>query len=157
MKRGSKTTPAQLAAMGLVEGPDGHWRKAVVKDCLTPEPAVEAPAPKGRGQWAPYRNKTEWRFAQWLAEWGAGPGRRITYEALRLPLASIDGKPSYYMPDFQAWRQIELVSIYEVKGGHRWRRQGIDRLRAAAAAYPEWEWYLVEWVKGEWSIKRVEG
>lgn len=121
---------------------------------ITPE---QADAIADRSQWAPYRNKTEWRFAQWLADWGGGPGRRITYEALRLPLASIDGRPSYYMPDFQAWRGTALVSIYEVKGGHRWRRQGIDRLRAAAAAYPEWEWWLAEPNGHGWSLKRVEG
>lgn len=176
MKRGSKTTPAQLAAGGLVEYAPGRWRKAApgVKQSLTTEAPASAPpyndaleraraynsargqpAPKNRGQWAPYRNKTEWRFAQYLAD--SRPGCLITYEALRLPLASIDGKPSHYTSDFQQWRGKEVEAIYEVKGGHKWRRQGIDRLRAAAAAYPEWEWYLAEWIDGQWKIQRVEG
>ena len=121
---------------------------AVVKESLTPEPA---------NQWAPYRNKTEWRAAQWLAARYPAAVHIIRYEELKLCVGTIDGKPAYYTPDFLIPWAMEPWLIFEVKGGHRWRRHGIERLRAAAARWPMFDWYLVEPVDGGFSIKEVEG
>lgn len=137
---------------GYTLHPDGVARRGpapVVKECLTPEPA-----PKGRGQWAPYRNKTEWRFAQWLATWCDD----WHYEKLKFALGMIDGKESWYTPDFVRAAECGDWVAYEVKGRHRFREKGIERLRNAASRWPGVEWWLVEpRTDGGWSLKRVEG
>lgn len=117
--------------------------------------AESTPAPKGRGQWHPYRSKLEWRYYQHLLT--QYEPSAIGYEELRLRLPSIDGKASIYTPDFALWCGCVVEYVDEVKGGHRWRRGGIDRLRAAAAKYPHLRFRLVEWVNNEWKISRVEG
>ena len=62
---------------------------------ITPE---QADAIADRSQWAPYRNKTEWRFAAWLADHYSVA--TIAYECLKIQIGTINGKPSWYMPDF---------------------------------------------------------
>ena len=120
----------------------------VVKDCLTPEPAPAR-------QWAPYRNKTEWRFAAWLADHYSVA--TIAYECLKIQIGTINGKPSWYMPDFVRVSVTGEINIYEVKGGHRFREKGIERLRNAASRWPGWTWWLAEPNGQGWTLKRVEG
>ena len=79
---------------------------------ITPE---QADAIADRNPWAPYRNKTEWRFAQWFA---ATHGNFI-YEALKVSLGSIDGKESWYMPDFVRLMADGRLAIFEVKGDRK--------------------------------------
>lgn len=160
-KRGARMTPAQMAAQGIVEGPDGRWRKVTTatpaEHAAVIAQAIAAPAPKGRGNrpFYPYRNTMEKDAAGVLAR--TQPWLSWKYESLVCYLPDTDGRLSEYRPDFPGWDGATVKMVVEVKGSHRWRRQGIDRLRAAVAKYPEFEWYLMEKEKGEWSIKRVEG
>jgi hypothetical protein len=119
---------------------------------ITPE---QADAIAERSQWAPYRNKTEWRFAAWLADHYSVA--TIAYECLKIQIGTINGKPSWYMPDFVRVSVTGEINIYEVKGGHRFREKGIERLRNAASRWPGWTWWLAEPNGHGWSLKRVEG
>ena len=119
---------------------------------ITPE---QADAIAERCQWAPYRNKTEWRFAAWLADHYSVA--TIAYECLKIQIGTINGKPSWYMPDFVRVSVTGEINIYEVKGGHRFREKGIERLRNAASRWPGWTWWLAEPNGHGWSLKRVEG
>ena len=119
---------------------------------ITPE---QADAIAERSQWAPYRNKTEWRFAAWLADHYSVA--TIAYECLKIQIGTINGKPSWYMPDFVRVSVTGEINIYEVKGGHRFREKGIERLRNAASRWPGWTWWLAEPNGQGWSLKRVEG
>ena len=119
---------------------------------ITPE---QADAIADRSQWAPYRNKTEWRFAAWLADHYSVA--TIAYECLKIQIGTINGKPSWYMPDFVRVSVTGEINIYEVKGGHRFREKGIERLRNAASRWPGWTWWLAEPNGHGWSLKRVEG
>lgn len=160
MSRKGKTTPAQLAASGLVEYAPGHF-------CAASDPraqgvpggkqisAAEA-EPKVRDQWYPYRNKTEWRYAQKLLSepWW----RHVGYETMKLRVGSTDGKTHWYLPDFPLLHWDGHMQFHEVKGGHRWRDRGLAVLRAAAIANPWAQFWLVEPnASGGWSMKRVEG
>ena len=119
---------------------------------ITPE---QADAIAERSQWAPYRNKTEWRFAAWLADHYSVA--TIAYECLKIQIGTINGKPSWYMPDFVRVSVTGEINIYEVKGGHRFREKGIERLRNAASRWPGWTWWLAEPNGQGWTLKRVEG
>ena len=119
---------------------------------ITPE---QADAIAERSQWAPYRNKTEWRFAAWLADHYSVV--TIAYECLKIQIGTINGKPSWYMPDFVRVSVTGEINIYEVKGGHRFREKGIERLRNAASRWPGWTWWLAEPNGQGWTLKRVEG
>jgi hypothetical protein len=117
---------------------------------------AEVAKPKSRGQWAPYRNKTEWRYAQKLASercW-----RHISYETVKLRVGTTDGKAHWYLPDFPLVHIDGQVHFHEVKGGHQWRERGLAVLRAAAIANPWAQFWLIEPnASGGWSLKRVEG
>ena len=115
----------------------------------------QADAIAERSQWAPYRNKTEWRFAAWLADHYSVA--TIAYECLKIQIGTINGKPSWYMPDFVRVSVTGEINIYEVKGGHRFREKGIERLRNAASRWPGWTWWLAEPNGQGWTLKRVEG
>jgi len=127
--------------------------------------AMDAPAPvitpaqaeatSKRLEWWPYRNKTEWRFAKWLADRYPAPNV-IAYEPMKFSLGAINGKQSWYMPDFVV-QTGDTVQIFEVKGGHRFREKGIERLRNAASRWPAFGWWLVEPNGQGWKLKRVEG
>ena len=155
-RRNSKTTPEALAAQGLVEYAPGCFAKASNLIVAALREPVPAPAPPAARQWAPYRNKTEWRFAAWLAQHYPAPGG-VTYESAKFCIGAIGGRQSWYMPDFIVTTS-ETVKVFEVKGQHRFREKGIERLRNAAARFPRWEWWLAEPnASGGWSLKRVEG
>ena len=143
----SESAQAQaLAKLAAMDKPP-----ATVAKCAQVEPA---PAPAR--PWAPYRNKTEARAAQWLAKRYPAAVHIIRYEELKLCVGSIGGKPAYYTPDFLIPWPLEPWLIFEVKGGHRWRRHGIERLRAAAARWPMFDWFLLEPVGSGFSIKEVD-
>ena len=133
--------------------------QALAKLAELDRPPVIAPeqadAIAERSQWAPYRNKTEWRFAAWLADHYSVA--TIAYECLKIQIGTINGKPSWYMPDFVRVSVTGEINIYEVKGGHRFREKGIERLRNAASRWPGWTWWLAEPNGQGWSLKRVEG
>ncbi len=81
----------------------------------------------------------------------------IAYECLKIQIGTINGKPSWYMPDFVRVSVTGEINIYEVKGGHRFREKGIERLRNAASRWPGWTWWLAEPNGQGWTLKRVEG
>jgi hypothetical protein len=153
-KRNSKTTPEALAAQGLVEYAPGCFAKA--SNPLVAALREPVPAPAAARQWAPYRNKTEWRYAKKLE---AEPyWRHIAYETVKLRVGTTDGRAHWYLPDFPLVHIDGQVHFHEVKGGHQWRERGLAVLRAAAIANPWAQFWLIEPnASGGWSMKRVEG
>ena len=115
-------------------------------------PALKEAAKKKRNsEWAPYRNKTEWRYAQYL--WARDDVDRFEYEVQKFKV----GEAAWYRPDFKVWVRhgdLESIEFHEVKGYAKGDREGVTRFKTAMMLYPEYRWVLVESkAKGhEWKV-----
>jgi hypothetical protein len=91
--------------------------------------------------YAPYRSRTEQRYAGTLAIWQrSGLIQRWRYEALRLTLAP----RTTLTVDFYLLLASGTQVLDEVKGS--WAREdAIVKLKTAAALYPEYRFRLVRW------------
>ncbi len=64
---------------------------------------------------------------------------------------------TWYTPDFVAFRRDGSTVVYETKGYER--PEGIRRLKEAAAAVPQWDFFLVKKCPqlGGWSMEMFKG
>jgi hypothetical protein len=98
-------------------------------------------------------NKTELRFeADYLKPMlAAGEICRSRFESIRLKLAN----GHWYKCEWSAVNAAGHLCFFEVKGGRpRQFEAGIAQVKVAAAAYPEFQFWLCHWA-GTWSIQRV--
>lgn len=96
-------------------------------------------------------NKTETRYSQRLdADVKDGRIARWRFEGVTLRLA--DG--ARYTPDFAVTLPDGRLEMHETKGGFI-REAAMVRLKVAAELFPEFEFILAQWKRGEWTIKRV--
>lgn len=113
----------------------------------TVTPRSEPTARRGR------LNKTETRYSQRLdADVKDGRISRWRFEGVTLRLA--DG--ARFTPDFFVTPAglNDRLELHEVKGGFI-REAAMVRLKVAAELFPEFEFILAQWKRGEWTIKRV--
>ena len=95
-------------------------------------------------------NKTETRYANWLwLQQCAGEIDRYRFEAIKFILAD----NTTIKPDFYVVRKGR-VEIHECKGNFV-REDSWVKLKIAAALFPEFKFFLCQWIKGEWIIKEV--
>lgn len=96
--------------------------------------------------YAPYRSRTEQRYAQdVLAVWAHdGAIVRWRYEAVRLQLAP----QTTLTPDFLLTLPDGRMQFHEVKGFAR--EDAMVKLKIAARLWPEYLFYLVRWHRGSW-------
>lgn len=109
-------------------------------------------------KWAPYRNQTEWRYAQHLEFMKRGGLiRDWSYEQYRINLDTGEVVPkgkhmtkddSWYTPDFRVVCNDGSVEWHECKGA--WDEAGRQRWRLAAKKRPQETWRAVQWIKGQW-------
>jgi hypothetical protein len=96
---------------------------------------------------APYRSRLEARYAALLVQQErAGLIRRWRYEAIRLRLAPATTLTVDFAVTMSSLQRGEYLALHEVKGGYV-REDGWQKLKIAAALYPEFEFMLVRWVK----------
>lgn len=115
---------------------------------------VREPAPQKhivRGDKLP--NKTELRFEQdYLKLWKlTGIIERYSFEAVTLKLAA----GLRYTPDWRAVDPCSRIQFYEIKGGGPMKDDAVSKLKSAATMYPEYEFWLYRWIKGEWLSQRI--
>ncbi len=99
------------------------------------------------------QNKTEQDFYEsyLLPRIQSGEFYSAKYEALALPIAH----RCVYNPDFIVGTAENTTVIFETKAPHRFRNAGIIKLKVAAQAYPEYEFYLAEKKDKKWVVKRI--
>ncbi|MDE2022509.1 MAG: hypothetical protein KGI71_06395 [Patescibacteria group bacterium] len=111
---------------------------------VIPRVGLLAPPPT-RGRVLPYRSKWEHTFATHLE--ALVIAKQITwwaYEQLTLKLA-----PGLrYTPDFVVQETTSRLLVYEVKGWSKNRREGMAKLKVAAALFPWAQFVLVEYRGG---------
>jgi hypothetical protein len=100
---------------------------------------------------APYRSKTEVRYAQ-LLEYRRMAGEIIAweYEPIKLTI----GHSCTYTPDFRLMFPDIHQELHEVKGAFI-REKAWIKLKVTAAKYPELTFVLAQWKQGEWFYKPV--
>ena len=113
-------------------------------------------SPSPRRPWWPYRSKTEWRYAEVLERWQqTGQILRWRYEALRLALAP----QTTLTVDFLVTPVLNAVDqrlrFDEVKGATWFREDGWQKLKIAAALYPEFRFVRVQWKDNAWQYLEV--
>lgn len=99
-------------------------------------------------------NETELRFeSDYLKPMlAAGEINRYRFESIRLKLAN----GGWYKCEWTAVNAAGVLVFFEVKGGRpRQREAGILTIKVAAAAYPEFQFFLAQWKDGEWTIQRI--
>lgn len=102
--------------------------------------------PPARKPTTMYRSKLEQRFAQELERRRAvGQIEWVRYEAVEFRLS----QTVRYRPDFIVC-QNNALTVYEVKGWARNRRDGITRLKWLAKDWPMLLCILVEYRRGVW-------
>lgn len=101
--------------------------------------------------YAPYRSRTEQRYAALLDVWQReGQVRKWRYEAMRLTLATLKTTLTI---DFWLTRPDGRIELHEVKGFAR--EDAMVKLKVAAVLYPEWRIILVRWQKQAWTWKDI--
>lgn len=98
-------------------------------------------------------NKTELRFEQdYLKTWKmTGIIERYAFESVTLKLAA----GLRYTPDWRAVDPTSRIQFYEIKGGGPMKDDAVSKLKSAATMYPEYEFWLYRWIKGEWLLQRI--
>lgn len=98
-----------------------------------------------------YRSKLEARFAEELERQRAeGKWDMVRYEPITFRLAH----GVRYTPDFVRAKD-NRITIYEVKGWGKNRRDGITRLKWLAKDWPMFTCILVEYRRGAWDYTIV--
>ena len=110
--------------------------------------AQSAPIRQSRKQ----PNKTERRFElEYLELWRRERAiDSYQFEAITLKLAN----GVRYTPDYLVSAIGKTAKIFEVKGGFI-REDAKIKLKVAAAEFSQFEFYLAQYSKGEWTINRV--
>jgi hypothetical protein len=118
-----------------------------------PQPVSEALPRKGDRAsviaWKPEDglNKTELRYLAMLR--ARYDESTIGIQDIRLRLSkSLHYTPDLYLIDCDGG-DLRIV-FWEVKGPHRFRREGITRVKMAARLYPQFDFWLCEWDGREW-------
>jgi len=126
---------------GLAESPVNGAHEA------TGQSRREQPIRQSRKQ----PNKTERRFElDYLLPWQhAGEIVGYQFEAITLRLAN----GVRYTPDYLTYGP-KGTRIYEVKGEYIYEDAKI-KLKVAPSQFHFWEFYLAQWIKGEWFINKV--
>lgn len=130
------------------------WTKQQYEDYCRRTGTIPAPQ-EGRkkpvaGRTAPKRgkNKTELEFE--LRFKREHPSMTLLYESLKLRI----DPTCWYLPDFFC---PELMTFYEVKGGHLWD-DAIVKFKAARAIHTYAHFEMWQCVKGSWrQIRRLPG
>lgn len=95
-------------------------------------------------------NKTEGAFAAILtAQFASGEVAAFRFEAITFRI----GQDCRYTPDFYVLMRDGSVTLYEVKGF--WRDDARVKIKAAAAAYPEFRFVAVQRVRGQWLYEDI--
>lgn len=108
---------------------------------------------------SPYKSKLEAAFAAKLdLEKRAGLIKQFWYEPFSIWLP---GKVRY-KPDFLIQERlplddndIRMLDLVEVKGWSKNRRDGMTRLKVAAALFPCFIWKLAEYHNGQWQERSI--
>ena len=120
-----------------------------------PKPAANPDKPKDK------MNKTEAAYDAWLR---LQPDVvSVDFHPITLVIggATEGGRPSRYRPDFRVVRRNPhpwglTYELHETKGPHRFREKGVNKLKAAARQYREYQFFLVERDEdGDWKITRI--
>jgi hypothetical protein len=108
----------------------------------------------------PLLNKTEALFKAELER----RGETVLAQAITFKLAdALSYRPDFVtvepiVSEFQGLplpRNTVTLTAYETKGPHRFKREGINKLKMAATAYPWIKWILVERDKNQWTEKEI--
>lgn len=94
-------------------------------------------------------NKTEQRYAEDILRISEGI-EYYEWEAITLKI----GNGVKYTPDFLVIRSTGVVEIHEVKGPKVWE-DSIIKIKAAAAKFHFFKFYIAQWDNGQWTIQQV--
>jgi hypothetical protein len=76
----------------------------------------------------------------------------VLFEAL--PGTGTGSRRTRFTPDWHCILPDGRTRLVEVKGAYAYEG-ALDKLKAAAALYPDYEFYLARWAHGEWTVTRV--
>ena len=132
----------QLRRMGFSED--------VIASATTPDGKPLAGAEQRVNRATDRMNKTERRYSLGLILLQRdGAIKRWAFEALKFRLAD----RTWYTPDFDIWYPDGRLRLVEVKGFMR--DDAIVKFKVARETFPEWEWIMVRWIKGDWEQVNV--
>ena len=109
-----------------------------------------AGVPKSASPFAPYRNRWEKQYAEYLEiRRRAGEIDCWEYESVRVKV----GNGAWFKPDFIVRTLDGQIQFHETKGFAR--EAAMVRIRAAALRFPYFQFFIVKKDKGSWVEKRI--